>query len=263
MITGDPVPQVLSDFWRHLAARRHETAGACFAPRGVHAAAPRLSDETAPRRVAVGPEQIAEQLADDPLGGRTVVPLLCVSDGPDTLVEAEIHDGGRAVATLVCSVRTGAAGRIERYLAFACRGARDPLPADVPHDCAPADAAAVVHDYFDLLDRGDFAGAAAQFSTDVLYSHPPYRHTGIVDPDRIEFRGRPALQAAFDTRGKASFGHDVIVLIQRGPHCLFEGGVHSLPNEGTGSFISSLSLAADGTIRRYVSFFCEPGIARS
>ena len=54
----------------------------------------------------------------------------------------------------------------------------------------------------------------------------------------------------------------MLTSIQRGPHCLFEGAVHDLPHGGTGSFISSLSLAADGTIRRYVSFYCEPGVAR-
>ena len=33
-----------------------------------------------------------------------------------------------------------------------------------------------------------------------------------------------------------------------------------LPGGGTGSFISSLSLAGNGTIRRYASFYSEPGI---
>ena len=55
-------------------------------------------------------------------------------------------------------------------------------------------------------------------------------------------------------------GITVLVSLQRGPHCLFEGAVHDLPDGGNGSFISSLSLAADGTIRRYVSFYCEPGV---
>ena len=36
--------------------------------------------------------------------------------------------------------------------------------------------------------------------------------------------------------------------------------MNNLPGSGTGSFISSLSLAEDGTIRRYVSFYCEPGV---
>ncbi len=71
------------------------------------------------------------------------------------------------------------------------------------------------------------------------------------------------MHAAFDARGKASFDHTVLTSIQRGPHCLFEGAVDDLPDGGTGSFISSLSLAADGTIRRYVSFYCEPAVPMS
>ena len=160
----------------------------------------------------------------------------------------------------VCSARTGADGLIDRFLAFACAGARDPLPTDVDDGIEPADASAVVRDYFADLDGGRFAAAAARFSADVLYSHPPYQHTGIDDPGRIEFRGRPALLAAFERRGKAGFDHVVITSIQRGPHCMFEGAVRGLPGGETGSFISSLSLAGDGTIRRYVSFYCEPGI---
>jgi hypothetical protein len=118
----------------------------------------------------------------------------------------------------------------------------------------------VVHGYFTALDAGRFDAAAAYFSDDVLYSHPPYQHTGIDDVDRIEFRGRAALRAAFEARGPTTFDHTVLTSIQRGPHCIFEGAVNNLPDGGSGSFISSLSLAGDGTIRRYVSFYCEPAV---
>jgi ketosteroid isomerase-like protein len=167
---------------------------------------------------------------------------------------------GRSIATYVCSARIDADGRIDRYLAFACPHARDAIPTDVDATDRPTDAAEVVHRYFADLDSGRFAAAAAHFSDDVLYSHPPYQHTGIEDHDRIEFRGRAALQAGFERRGVASFDHDVIASVQNGPHCILEGAVRGLPGGGTGSFISSLSLAHDGTIRRYVSFYCEPGI---
>ena len=138
------------------------------------------------------------------------MPLLCVSDNRSALVEGELHDEGQPVATYVCSARFGAEDRIDRYLAFSCRGARDRIPVDVDVETEPADAAMVVHDYFRALDEGRFADAADRFSDDALYSHPPYRHTGITDPDRIEFRGRPALHQAFLARGRASFGHTVL-----------------------------------------------------
>jgi hypothetical protein len=258
---GDRVPGALVELWEHAAAGRFAEASACFSSNGVHAVGPVVGDETAPREVSVGRAQIAASLRDGAVAGGCL-PQVCVSTGSVVLVEALVHDGGRPTATLVCSATLAADGLIDRYLSFSCRGPRDPIPVDVPIHERPADASAVVHDYFARLDAGDFVGAAAQFSTDVLYSHPPYRHTGIDDPDRVEFRGRSQLEAGFHARGKASFDHDVVALVQRGPHCLFEGAVSNLPHEGSGSFISSLSLASDGTIRRYVTFYCEPRVDR-
>ncbi|HEU0170322.1 MAG TPA: hypothetical protein VFR26_02700, partial [Acidimicrobiales bacterium] len=60
--------------------------------------------------------------------------------------------------------------------------------------------------------------------------------------------------------GRQSFDHRVTTSIQRGPHGLIEGVVQGLPDGGTGSFVSSLTLDADGLIRRYVSFYCEPAV---
>ena len=45
-----------------------------------------------------------------------------------------------------------------------------------------------------------------------------------------------------------------------GLYLILEGAVRGLPDGGSGSFISTLSLGSDGTIRRYISFYCEPAI---
>lgn len=257
---GDPVPPVLAAYYDAIDGDRFADAAVTFAADGLYAVPLAGEVETAPRAETVGPSALLERFTErGPKPWRHVVQL-CVVEGPDVLVEGVlVDDDGNATSTFVGSGRVGASGLLERYLAFSCAGARDAIPADVGADVVPADAARVVHDYFVDLDAGRFEEAAAHFSDDVLYSHPPYKHTGIDDPNRIEFRGRPALEAAFRTRGKASFGHEVVTSIQRGPHCIFEGAVHGVPG-GSGSFISSLSLAADGTIRRYVSFYCEPGV---
>ena len=68
--------------------------------------------------------------------------------------------------------------------------------------------------YFEALDAGAFDEAAAQFSADVVYSHPPYRHTGIDSDDRLVFHGRDELRAAFTARGKQNFDHRVVVIGQ-------------------------------------------------
>jgi hypothetical protein len=260
-IIGDPVPAVLARYYDAIDQDRVVEAAATFGTQGRYAVPLPGAVETAPRTETVGPTALEERFTErGPRPWHHVVQL-CAVDGGDVLLEGVLVDGhGAGLATFVASARIGADGRIGRYVAFSCPGVREPIPIDVPAETAPADAAAVVRDYFRDLDRGCFAEASAHFSEDVMYSHPPYLHTGIDDPDRIEFRGRRTLEAAFDRRGPAPFDHDVITSIQRGPHCLFEGAVHGLPDGGTGSFISSLSLDADGRIRRYVSFYCEPAV---
>jgi hypothetical protein len=257
---GDPVPPILGTYYDLIDANRFVDAAETFAPAGRYAGPLPGAIETAPRAQAVGPAGLARLLEQGPKGGRHVVQL-CLSEGRDCLLEGQlVDDAGAIVATFVASAQLGDSGLVERYLSFQCPRAVDAIPDDV--STTPNDALIAVLEYFDDLDSGRFAGAAARFSDNVSYSHPPYKHTGISDPDRIEFRGRRELLAGFERRGAASFEHDVLVAIQRGPHCIFEGAVRNTPGGGTGSFISSLSLARDGTIRRYVSFYCEPGVPR-
>jgi ketosteroid isomerase-like protein len=258
---GDPAPAALAAYYVAIDDRRFEDAAAAFAPTGLYALAPMGAEETAPRRVSVGPAALRRRLRDrGPQPWRHEI-RLCVVEGADALLEGVlVTASGLPIATFVASARVGDHGLLDRYLAFSCPSVVDPIPAEVDPTHGTADAAAVVQGYFAALDAGRFADAARHFSSDVLYSHPPYKHTGITAPGRVEFRGRPALQAAFIERGRTSFDHTVLTSIQRGPHCLFEGAVNHLPNGRSGSFISSLSLAADGTIRRYVSFYCEPAV---
>ncbi|MGH9085398.1 MAG: nuclear transport factor 2 family protein [Acidimicrobiales bacterium] len=259
---GDPVPAILARYYQAIDGDRFSEAAGAFAPDGRCAVPAAGVIETAPRAETVGPAALRARFAErGPSPWRHVVQL-CVVAGSQALIEGVLVDeGGAATATFVASARIDIDGRIGRYLAFSCPGAREAFPTDVPVEVQPADAAQVVHDYFRALDGGRFPEAAAHFSDDVLYSHPPYLHTGIDDPDRVELRGRRALEAAFGRRGATSFGHEVLTSVQRGPHCLLEGAVDGLPDGGTGSFISSLSLDRDGRIRRYVSFYCEPAVS--
>ena len=161
----------------------------------------------------------------------------------------------------MASVQLDDDGLINRYLSYMTTPAVVPAPSGTGPP--PADAAEVLERYFEALDTGAFDEAADQFSADVVYSHPPYRHTGIDSDDRIVFHGREQLRAAFTARGKQSFDHRVVAIGRSGPFCLLEGRVEGLPDGGGGSFISSLTLDGDGRIQRYVSFYCEPSISRS
>ena len=134
--------------------------------------------ETGPRTETVGPAALLERLIErGPKPWRHVLSL-CVADGVDALVEGVlVADTGVATSSFVASARISGDGLLERYLAFSCPGARDPLPMDDGAATVPADAATAVRGYFTALDAGRFAKAASHFSDDVLYSHPPYKHT--------------------------------------------------------------------------------------
>ena len=204
--------------------------------------------ETAPRVVSAGP----------PVGGlppgarRTVV---AIDTGVAWLVEGVIGDDELSYAA---SISLGPHGRVTRHLEFRT-GSHVPWATGIGGH-ADHDAAAVLERYLTHLDAGAFHDAAACFSPDVLYSHPPYQHTGISDPRRLDIVGRPALMETFRRRGRQSFGHRVIAFGQDGPHAMLEGVVEGLPDGGNGSFLSSLSLDAAGLISRYVSFYCEPAV---
>jgi hypothetical protein len=165
------------------------------------------------------------------------------------------------VRSFVGAFQFDARGLIARYLAFSC----EPPVALPPRSDSPASmgfAEAAVRGYFDNLDSGHFGESAAWFSEDVLYCHPPYKHTGITSNRRVDFKGRSELLAAFRERGKTEFVHRVLELIQRGPNALFEVVTEGLPGAGFGSAVCSLSLDDDGRIRRYLAFYTEPGVER-
>jgi ketosteroid isomerase-like protein len=259
VVLGDALPAALATYYRTLDAGDLAGAADAFADDAVYAMPP-LGHETDPRVVTNGRVDIGTVLA-----ARGVQPFhhvldLCVVAGDRCLVEGRTAgpDGG-TLATFVASA-TLRGPVLGRYLVFAYRGPIDPVPTAVASTTRPADAAEMVHRYFDELDEGHFDAAVACFSPGVLYSHPPYKHTGIDSDRRVEFRGRDELRSAFEARGRQQFGHEVTALVQRGPHALLEGRVFDLPDGGTGSFVSSLTLDPQGLIERYVSFYCEPGV---
>jgi ketosteroid isomerase-like protein len=260
---GDPLPPSLAAYYDDLDAGRMDDAARWFTPDVVYALPPAGEIETNPRVVQQGRDAVRAWFHRR---GRTEYVhdvQLCVDNASSCLVEGVVRRSGdgQSVGTFVASVQLDGAGLISRYLAYMCTPATDPPPTgDGP---APADADKVLHEYFAALDRGDFDAAADRFSADVVYAHPPYRHTGIDGDDRVVFRGRDELLAAFQARGKQRFDHAVLASIQRGPHCLIEGAVRGLADGGTGSFVSSLTLDGDGRIQRYLSFYCEPAVPRA
>ena len=177
----------------------------CFSRDAVYAVPLPGDVETAPRDVTTGSAALLDALrrrADGGPCGTSPSSASPTAPTPSSRERCAIPRVGRSRPTCAASAPVPTVSST----------GSSPSPAPVPAilsrptsttSIEPADASAVVRDYFADLDGGRFAAAAARFSADVLYSHPPYQHTGIDDPGRIEFRGRPALLAAFDRRGKA------------------------------------------------------------
>lgn len=260
---GDRAPDAVAAYYRSLDDSRFADAAATFTDDVLYAVPAADAIETAPRVETVGRAALLERF--EARGPRPFVHdiLLCAVDGAACLVEGvsrPVSTEGRA-SSFVASLQLDASGVISRYLAYAAAPAVVPAPAQAAAGPAsPGDARAVLDRYFHALDDGAFEEAAACFSEDVLYSHPPYMHTGIEGNQRVEFHGRTELLAKFRERGAQSFDHRLLACIQRGPHCLVEGLVEGLPEGRSGSFISSFTLDGDGLIRRYLSFYCEPSV---
>jgi len=234
-------------------------AAAAAVPDGAISALPAADGpETAPRVLARDPRALRAALEPTFGQGRRAEVLAGVTPSPDDcLVEGRLVDSqGVAVETFLASFQLSG-GRIARQLVYRCPLVEPSRSWDAPID-RPGDARAVVDRYFERLDAGEFEAAAECFSSDALYSHPPY---GPGQP-RAEFRGHDELLAGFERRGvKPDRLHHIDLSPQHGAECFLEGYTIDEPRGGT--FISSLSLDADGLIQRYLAVYCEPIVPRA
>ena len=266
-LLGDPLPRAVADYYAAIDESRFEEAACAFSDDVLYAVPAADVIETESRQETEGRAALLARFEERGPRPWTHDVLLCTVEGSSCLVEgvSRTADTDEAWASFAASMQLDDGGLVQRYLAYMCT----PAVALTPTDAAPreggatGDAAAALDRYFGALDTGAFEDAAACFSEDVLYSHPPYRHTGIDGNERVVFRGRSDLLRAFEARGRQSFDHRILASIQRDSHCLLEGIVEGLPEGRTGSFVSSLTLDEDGLIRRYVSFYCEPSVRRA
>jgi hypothetical protein len=260
-VLGDPVPAALAAYYENLDDNRPEAAAESFSADAVYARPVPDSAEVAPRLIIEGRDAIRELFlarGSKPWRHRLVV---CMVDGTDCLLEGTTElPSGETGSTFAGVAQLDQQGLVTRYIAFTCEPVTDPAPAT--GDAPPGDARAVVERYFEALRVGDFESAAACFSEDVVYCHPPYTHGGLKGSGRIWFHGRAELLAAFQKRGQTSYRHQLPVLIQRGPNCLFEVVTPGAAGEDLGGGVSSLSLDDEGLIQRYVAFFSVKSVPR-
>lgn len=172
-------------------------------------------------------------------------------DADDWFAECASGDESIFVAAQV------AGGGIARALRMGC------ARIDPPAGAAGVDAGSwpgarpVVETYLGHLRSADFEAAAASFSEDCLYSHPPYGG----GHERVIYRGRSALLHGFvHDRGPSPAVQVITAFAQRGAQAFIEGVVEGLPEPGTWG--GSCTMASDGLIQRYVAFYGAPSVMR-
>jgi ketosteroid isomerase-like protein len=256
---GDRLPPALAAYYAALDTGMSREASESFADDVRYALPSADQIETAPRSTHAGRDAVREHLEQrTPRAAHRI--LLCVAEGPGALVEGltvEL-DSGEPNGSFAASVRLDGDQRISSYLAFRCTPAISPMPGEASAaSTSEFDAMAKIDEYFAALDDARFDDAAACFSEDTVYSHPPYKDPRIGGPGRATFVGRAELAAAFHRRGRQSFDHEIVFSGQRGAHLMLEGVVHDAEGELLGRFISTATLDLEGLIRRYASFYCE------
>ena len=149
--------------------------------------------------------------------------------------------------TCLVGLTYDAVGRVSRLVWL-----RAPLvpAAEIDVDAAAPDGRAVLERYFADLMGSRFGEAAAHFTTDAIYSHPPYG----AGTARVLFRGREALRRGFVTeRGPTAARQVITALWQRQDRVFIEGVVEGIEDGGT--FFSTAQITSAGEIARYVAFY--------
>ena len=158
-----------------------------------------------------------------------------------------VRSGVGAPETCIAAVTCNAAGQVSRLVWL-----RAPFVPASALDAEPAapDGRPILERYFAELMGSRFDEAAARFTADTIYSHPPYRGGTV----RVLFRGQEALRRGFVTeRGPSPARQVITALWQRHGRVFVEGVVEGI--EDGGSFFSTAEITSVGEIARYVAFY--------
>lgn len=180
------------------------------------------------------------------------VTVVAAVPGERTCWAELVRSGAGDPETCIAGLTYDAAGRVARliwlrapFVPAAALGADSPAPDGRP----------VLERYFLDLMGSRFREAAAHFTPDVIYSHPPYGG----GTARVLFRGREALRRGFIIeRGPTPARQVITALCQRHDRVFIEGVIEGIPDGGT--FFSTAQLTSAGEIARYVAFYSAQGI---
>lgn len=160
----------------------------------------------------------------------------------------------REAETCIVGLTYGRAGQVSRLVWL-----RAPLVPTRQADDGRAvpDGRPILEGYFSDLMSSRFRDAAAHFSVDALYSHPPYAG----GTEQVLFQGREALWRGFAAERGPSPARQIITdLWQQGGRVFVEGVIEGIPDGGT--FFSTAQISPEGEIARYVAFYAGKRIPR-
>jgi hypothetical protein len=168
---------------------------------------------------------------------------------------AEIERRGEGEPeTCIAGMTYGATGCLTRLVWL-----RAPLVAGraaIVAGAAP-DGRAILKRYFADLTSSRFREAAAKFSVDTLYSHPPYAG----GTERVLLEGREALWRGFvELRGPSPVRQIITGFWQQAERMFVEGVIEGIPNGG--SFFATGQISPEGEITRYVAFYSGQRVPR-
>jgi hypothetical protein len=156
--------------------------------------------------------------------------------------------------TCIVGLTYGSAGQVSRLVCL-----RAPLVPAREGDAGGAvpDGRPILERYFADLMSSRFRAAAAHFTVDTLYSHPPYAG----GTARVLFHGREALWRGFVTlRGPSPARQIITGFWQQVDRVFVEGVVEGIPDGGT--FFATGQITPKGEIARYVAFYAGKRIPR-
>jgi hypothetical protein len=193
---------------------------------------------------ASGAQAATEALAR--LGPSRLEVISIVDSDRACWAEIARHGDGEA-ETCVAGLAYGPDGEVSRlvWLRAPLVPARDSGAADPAPDGRP-----ILEAYFADLMSSRFREAAAHFTADTIYSHPPYGG----GKRWVLFDGREALWRGFAVERGPSPAQQIITdLWQQGDRVFVEGVIEGIPNGGT--FFSTAQINAGGEIARYAAFY--------
>jgi hypothetical protein len=198
-----------------------------------------------------GAQATIDALARLAPSGLTVVGAVASADA----CWAEIERRGEGEPeTCIAGLTYGATSQLARVVWL-----RAPLVAgrEVGAAGAALDGRAILERYFADLTASRFREAAANFTVDTLYSHPPYAG----GTKRVLFEGREALWRGFvELRGPSPVRQIITGFWQQAERVFVEGVIEGIPNGGT--FFATGQISPDGEIARYVAFYSGRRVPR-